>query len=117
YVRRVTGSLSRSSTLSHATGCVARCAKTWASSVVLPYPAGATTSEMLAGGFGRRRVTRSGRGIVPSRRRGGDSFDSTSANGGWTGSRGPLRVISIAPLRGPTASAPVDHLDEPVSAA
>ena len=55
------------------------------SSVVLPYPAGATTVARRAVRSARSRSTSAGRGTIPGRRRGGASFDSRIGNAGPAG--------------------------------
>ena len=77
-VQRTTGSLSPSSSVSHATGF--RAASAWrhaASKVVFPKPAGQATRVRLRSDPLRRRSRRRSRGIVSSRTDGGCSFVPT----------------------------------------
>ena len=95
--RRTTGSLSRSSSVTHAKRRLSRPAH-WASASVLPYPAGATTVATAADVGTRSRLTSALRETVPGRRAGIWIFDSRKSKErrrGASSSRG-----AAADLRG-----------------
>src|SRR3954463_7225084 len=92
------GSLSRSSTETHANGRASRtahCART----VVFPYPAGAVTIT-IGSAVARRRLTSAVLETVPERSDGTWIFDSTTSNGGagerFSASRGLCLAVSRA---------------------
>ncbi len=90
WLQNLTGSLSPSSADSHTNGVRSRSASHhWASSVVLPYPAGAQTSVSFLPLPSRRRSRSCPRGAMPFRAWGGASFERSS------GTRPPA-VASLA---------------------